>query len=466
MAGLRRAMRQDIQLIRQALAKHPDGLSVGEIAELLQAEFARTLEPTAVSYRLKAVPSDELEAFGRGKGRRYRLLAPRAAAPESAGPANAEAASSVEAVRDLIRLPRETRPYVTYKPDWLFDYVPGTTFYLPADTRKQLAERGRSSAERRPAGTYAPEIIERLLIDLSWASSRLEGNTYSRLDTQNLIEFGQSAYGKDAVETQMILNHKAAIEILVGEGADLVVNERLLRSLHATLAENLMVNKAHEGQLRRGAVSIGNPNYLPTSVPQLISECFSRIVISAAAVDDPFEQAFFLMVHLPYLQPFNDVNKRTSRLAANIPLVAHNYCPLTFVDVPARDYIDGTLAVYEFNRVELLRETFVRAYERSCERSCELYLVAQAARAQPDPIRLRYRDALSQAIAEAVRGGVAPSQGWGLSWGVSHEIPASDRDAFAETLLSLLLTLNDASAMRHQLRPSEFASWRSQYERQ
>jgi Fic family protein len=42
------------------------------------------------------------------------------------------------------------------------------------------------------------------------------------------------------------------------------------------------------------------------------------------------------MVHLPYLQPFEGVNKRTSRLAANIPLIRHNLCPLSFIDVPQR----------------------------------------------------------------------------------------------------------------------------------
>lgn len=80
---------------------------------------------------------------------------------------------------------------------------------------------GRSPAGRQPAGTYARQIMDRLLVDLSWASSRLEGNTYSRLDTQNLIEFGRYAVGKDRLEAQMILNHKAAIEMLANQ-ADLI----------------------------------------------------------------------------------------------------------------------------------------------------------------------------------------------------------------------------------------------------
>ncbi len=459
MPGARDSLRRDLQLIRQTLAKHVDGLTVGEIADILREEYAVELESRAVSYRLRVLPASEIQRRGQGKGTRYWLAASADGVAPADAPAQPDASAEAEAVRALIRQPRETRPYVTYDADWLFAYVPGETFYLPGETRAQLAALGRSPADTRPAGTFAREIIERLLIDLSWASSRLEGNTYSRLDTQLLLEFGQRAEGKDAVEAQMILNHKSAIELLVGEGVNLRVSERLLRSLHATLAENLMPNRADEGQLRRREVRIGNSNYLPTAVPQLIGECFAQIATTAAAIEDPFEQAFFLMVHLPYLQPFNDVNKRTSRLAANIPLIARNLCPLTFVDVPEHDYVEGTLAVYEFKRIELLRDTFVRAYRRSCE----LYVVAQEAVAQPDPLRLRYRDALSAAIGDAVRAGVAPSLSWGADWAGSHGIPSGDHEPFAELLRSLLTDLNDASAARHRLSPTEFATWRERF---
>lgn len=58
------------------------------------------------------------------------------------------------------------------------------------------------------------------------------------------------------------------------------------------------------------------------------------MLAKATAIEDAFEQAFFVMVQLPCLQPFVDVNKRVSRLAANIPLIKRNLAPLSFVDVP------------------------------------------------------------------------------------------------------------------------------------
>jgi len=105
-----------------------------------------------------------------------------------------------------------------------------------------------------------------------------------------------------------------------------------------------------------------------------------------------------MMVHIPYLQPFADVNKRTSRLVANISLVKQNLCPLSFMGVPERDYVKGTIAIYEFNRVELLRDVYAWAYERSCEP----YHVVQRSVVQPDPIRLRYRQRINDIVREMV----------------------------------------------------------------
>lgn len=461
MAGHRATIRREAQQILEVLRKNPGGLSVGQIADIIAETHGLALEPRAVSYRIRLLPAGSVIASGEGKGRRYRLAEPTDT--EAGAPVPSDATQPLDAtaaeVHALIARPVEERTWVGYDHEWLYAYIPGETFYLPERLRAHLATIGRSPMEGRPAGTFARDIYERLLIDLSWASSRLEGNTYSRLDTQLLLEFGQRAEGRDAREAQMILNHKAAIDLLVAEGPELRVTEHLVRGLHAALSENLMSNKAHEGQLRRGEVRIGSSKYDPTAGPQLIVECFARIAATAAEIPDPFEQAFFLMVHLPYLQPFNDVNKRTSRLAANIPLVAANLCPLTFVDVPEQRYIEAMLAVYEFKRTELLRDVFARAYEHSCA----LYVVAQDAVTQPDPLRLRHRDALRQAVGDVVRGGLAPSREWAEAWAAAHDIAAGDRRAFAELLVELLVALNDASAAREGLRPSEFTAWRDKF---
>src|SRR3546814_15026619 len=92
---------------------------------------------------------------------------------------------------------------------------------------------------------------------------------------------------------------------------------------------------------------------------------------------------------------FRYINKRTVRLAANIPLIRHNLAPLSFVDVPHDLYIEGTLGVYELNRIELLRDVFAWAYERPCQR----YTVLREALPTPDPLRLRHREAVRLLVA-------------------------------------------------------------------
>ncbi|MGQ0766597.1 MAG: Fic family protein [Gemmatimonadota bacterium] len=363
-------------------------------------------------------------------------------------------------VRDLVQKPPVEKTPVGYDPNWLFAYKPGKTWYLTRGIRARLDQLGRTLDETRPAGTFARDILGRLLIDLAWASSRLEGNTYTRLDTQNLIEFGQRAEGKDAQEAQMILNHKVAIELLVNDAEQLGFNRATLLSLHAALSESLIGDPADEGRLRERPVNVTGTRYTPSAIPQVIRECFDRILETAALIPDAFEQAFFVMVHIPYLQPFADVNKRTSRLAANLPLIKANLCPLSFVDVPERAYIEGTLGVYEHRRTELLRDVFVWAYERSCAQ----HRVIRDSVVQPNPLRLRFRGELTEVVEKTVRANEAPRTEKLREWAAAHGIPGPHIDAFAELALSLLLNLNEGSAGRYRLRPSEFHAWKGRFQ--
>jgi len=360
------------------------------------------------------------------------------------------------AIRDQVRRAVMHRRPVGYQRDFLQTYLPGTTFYLPKSLRSQLHDMGRTPEGERPAGTYAREILGRLLVDLSWASSKLEGNTYSRLDTQNLIEFGQIARGKDAIETQMILNHKAAIEMLIEDVDEVGFDAFTFKNLHAVLSQDLMRDPESSGRLRRRPVEVSGTVFHPLALPQVIEDCFGILLDKAAAIPDPFEQAFFLMVQLPYLQPFEDVNKRVSRIGANIPLIKHNLCPLSFIDVPERAYIEGTLGVYELNQVELLRDVFVWAYERSCQR----YLAIAQTMVEPDPLKIKYREALIQAVQNVVKGRMLPSED-AVAQLASQHAEQADRTAFAKMLMTALQQLHEGSVARYRLRRSEYLAWQS-----
>jgi Fic family protein len=303
--------------------------------------------------------------------------------------------------------------------------------------------------------------MNRLLIDLSWSSSRLEGNTYSRLDTERLIEFGQAAEGKDALETQMILNHKAAIELLVNEVDRVDFTPYTIFSLHAFLSDGLLADPSACGRIRNRPVEIGGSVYMPIAMPQRLDELFRIILSMAQEIRDPFEQSFFVMVHLPYLQPFEDVNKRVSRLAANIPLIRHNLCPLSFIDVPERAYIDAMLGVYEQNRIELLRDVFAWAYERSCQH----YLAVHRELVPPDTFRLRYRQKLSETIKTIILQQQAPTQK-AVTVGIVLSVPEEDRDKFVKLVLEEFENLHEGNAIRFGVSPQEFAVWQEKIKQQ
>jgi hypothetical protein len=299
-------------------------------------------------------------------------------------------------------------------------------------------------------------MFSRLLIDLSWNSSRLEGNTYSLLETERLLQMGESAEGKDAREAQMILNHKMAIELLVDQAAEIGFNRYTILNLHALLSDNLLTDPRACGRLRAIPVGIDGTVYHPLEVPQMIEECFQQILDTAEAISDPFEQALFVMIHLPYLQPFEDVNKRVSRLAANIPLIRGNLCPLSFVDVPEQAYVDGLLGVYELNRVELLRDVFVWAYERSSAR----YSALRRSLGEPDPFRLRYRIAIADAVAAVVRAGMdKKAASDSIKQRAAAEIPQDDRARFVEVVETEIMNLHEGNIARYRLRPSEYRAW-------
>ena len=460
----------ELQRIASIVAAHPGGIGIAAIEAAKAQQQGGGVHRRALQRRLlRLVKTQRLTSAGQSIALVYKPVAAAwvplvvESAAARVGVAEAEPEPEPElpvspagaSIRDRVRPALMHRRPVGYRREFLEAYQPGVTFYLPASLRRQLHEMGRTPANERPAGTYARDILNRLLVDLSWASSRLEGNTYSRLDTQNLIEHGQIAQGKEAIETQMILNHKAAIEMLI-EGVDEVdFDPFTFKNLHAVLSQDLMRDPQASGRLRRRSVEISGTVFHPVAMPQVIDDCFELLLSKAAAIPDPFEQAFFLMVQLPYLQPFEDVNKRVSRIGANLPLIQHNLCPLSFIDVPERAYIEGTLGVYELNEVDLLRDVFVWAYERSCQR----YLAITQTMVEPDPLKIKYREALIQAVQAVVKGLQVPNPDALAQVVARMNVPAADHDALTRMLAEALQQLHEGSVARYRLRRSEYLSW-------
>ena len=447
--------------ILDVISRFPAGASVGDLLPIFSASFSkRTLQR-----RLDHLVSEKrITPQGEGRARRYVASYRPSFVSEPAPEYPRRGATSEHdwlsrdgaALRDSILLPQARRMPVGYDSGFLKAYQPNRTTYLPESLRKECETIGQVGLSNLPAGTYLRQVLDRLLIDLSWNSSRLEGNTYSLLETRRLLELGEDAEGKDIAETQMILNHKAALEMLSEESARIDFNRYTICNLHALLSDNLLPDPSAGGRIRTRPVGISGTVFHPLEVPQQIEECFGMILEKAHAIRNPFEQAFFVMVHLPYLQPFDDVNKRVSRLAANIPLIRHNLCPLSFVDVEQDDYVGGLLAVYEQNRIEYLRDVFAWAYRRSCAR----YSAVRQSLGDPDPFRLRHRAAIGNLVRMVVQELLDKRDAARRIRAEAERTAApADLAKLIEVVETELENLREGNIARYRLRPSEFERW-------
>ncbi len=366
-----------------------------------------------------------------------------AAYPVRMSPPWSEAALAASAVLDQ---PLGMRTHVTYQRRLVDDYRPNVSSLLPPNLARALAEEGRMQGQQ-PAGTYARKVLEPLLVDLSWSSSRLEGNRYSLLDTERLFRSGTQAGDLDAV---MLLNHKSAIEFLVDAVPAEGLTGRVVGNLHAVLMRDLLPDSAALGAVRRTVVNITDTVYLPTQMPALLEEMLALVLDKARQIKNPVEAAFFLWVNIAYLQPFEDGNKRCSRLCANIPLMLYNCAPLSFLEVQQSDYARAMLGVYELLDMSVAADLFAWTYRRSLRK----YRVVLEAVGQPDPLRLRYRETLADCIGRVVRDGQTLESAL-----ASASPPADDRAALTTMLAGELRALTEFNFARYRLGFPAYAAW-------
>ncbi|WP_308142674.1 Fic family protein [Burkholderia pseudomallei] len=442
------------ETILEYVARAQQAGAAGVSAGAIQAQSGRP-RPTVNRALAHLVATGALERHGAGRSVTYRVPAaplPPAAAPVvpvAGGQAYVSPAWS-RAGRQLITAlsaPLGTRHPVSYQRSFVDHYQPNVSSLLPAALAAQLYEMGKSK-DQQPAGTYARKVLEQLLIDLSWYSSRLEGNRKSLLDTRALFEKGRSE--SDDRDATMLLNHKDAIEFMVDAVPTEGITVPVVRNLQSLLMRDLLPDPADLGSIRQKIVNIQDTVYVPSQVPNLLEEALHAIVDKARSIRNPVEAAFFLWVNLAYLQPFVDGNKRTSRLAANMPLMLANCAPLSFLDVGQADYALAMLGVYERLDVTLAVELFDWTYRRSIAK----YQAVVDAMGGPDPLRVRYREQLGEAIQQIVFFGVSLARAL-----EAVEIPEADAAAFRTMLDTELAHLEAYNCARYRLPISKTQEW-------
>ncbi len=201
--------------------------------------------------------------------------------------------------------------------------------------------------------------LERFVIELSWKSSRIEGNTYTLLDTERLIKEGIESKGHSKDEAKMILNHKDAFKFIrENQSSFTILNERIIDEVHKELVKELGVQRG----FRSKPVGVTGSIYRPLDNVHQIKEAMESLVACVNKIEDPYTKALITLLGISYIQPFEDGNKRTARLLANGILMAHNLAPLSYRSLDEEKYREAVLVFYELNSVIAFKKIFIEQY--------------------------------------------------------------------------------------------------------
>ncbi len=222
---------------------------------------------------------------------------------------------------------------------------------LDIEHQEQMSQLSSSMIKRE---------YERLTIELSWKSSAIEGNTYSLLETETLLKEGLGATGKRPEETQMLLNHKATIEYIRQQASDYKkLSVQKIEEIHKLLVKDLDVPFA----IRKRMVAITGTKYRPLDNEFQIREALESTCLFINSRNSVFEKAFWAILLISYIQPFEDGNKRTSRMVSTALLLNQNLVPLSYRSVNINDYKQAILLFYERNNISAFKRIFIEQVE-------------------------------------------------------------------------------------------------------
>lgn len=266
----------------------------------------------------------------------------------------------------------DARKYCEIEPDkryglnkYNFELLPGIPLDIFDKPELEILNKATSEYRRRTkdlSDVIQKKELERLIIELAWKSSKIEGNTYTLLDTEKLILDHKEAIGHDKDEARMILNHKDAFDFIYqNKNIFKTITRTNLEQLHSILVKDLNINL----QLRKKPVGVVGSKYQPLDNGYHVEEAVQALEKTIAKISSPYVKALIALLGISYIQPFEDGNKRTSRLMANALLLAHGLAPLSYRSVDENEYREAMLVFYEVNSLVPFKDIFIEQYRFS-----------------------------------------------------------------------------------------------------
>lgn len=206
----------------------------------------------------------------------------------------------------------------------------------------------------------SPDILkrelERFAIELSWKSSRIEGNTYSLLETESLIKEQKEAKGKTKKETVMILNHKFAFDTILKNKNDFkTLSISKINQLHNLLVKDLDISTG----IRKQAVGITGTTYQPLDNEYQIRKVLEETINLINNAKNAYEKALIAHFMISYIQPYTDGNKRTARMLTNAVLLANDLYPLSYRSVNEDQFKKALILFYEQGSAYEIKRLFI-----------------------------------------------------------------------------------------------------------
>lgn len=144
----------------------------------------------------------------------------------------------------------------------LMDLLDSTSSVFTDEELYQLEALQQEFKEKTKAMTPSlyKKNLDNLFVEFIWKSAEIEGNTYSLIDTDLLLNYRQTAKGKNLDEALMIVNHKEVLDQMKTY-RDYVepLSLKSLEELHAILLKDLDVDLG----LRTRIVRITGTKYTP-----------------------------------------------------------------------------------------------------------------------------------------------------------------------------------------------------------
>jgi Fic family protein len=214
-------------------------------------------------------------------------------------------------------------------------------------------------------------LHEHLVVEWTYHSNSIEGNTLTLSETKVVLEDGITIGGKSVKEHLEALNHKEAIFLL----EDIVkkkvpFSERIIKDLHAVILKG--IDDENAGVYRKTNVLISGAEHIPADY-MMVEEQMENLITwyeSEAQHFHPIQRVAMLHSLFLKIHPFIDGNGRTARLLMNLELLQTGFVPIVIKKEQRLSYyqsLDKSHIVGDF-------DDFIQMIEKLEQERLEFYL--------------------------------------------------------------------------------------------